>query len=144
MLQENIITSRSGRFVLPVKADIEQFKGLVRYFKLGATLFIEPLSSVNANNEIRELKSAEKIEIERILYELSADCAEYKHELSINYEMLISIDLIFAKAKLAIEMKAAPISLGGSNIRLREARHPLIDYNKVVPINLSFDETSTL
>lgn len=142
MLQENIITSRSGRFVLPVKAEYKNsFKGLVHDISSsGATLFIEPLSSVNANNEIRELKSAEKIEIERILYELSADCAEYKHELSINYEMLISIDLIFAKAKLAIEMKAAPISLGGSDIRLREARHPLIDYNKVVPINLSFDD----
>lgn len=142
MLQENIITNRSGRFVLPVKAEYKNsFKGLVHDISSsGATLFIEPMSSVNANNEIRELMSAEKIEIERILYELSADCAEYMHEISVNYEMLVLIDLIFAKAKLAIDMKAAPIFLGGSEIRLREARHPLIEYEKVVPISLSFDD----
>lgn len=144
MLQENIITSRSGRFVLPIKAEYRNsFKGLVHDISSsGATLFIEPMSSVNANNEIRELLSAEKAEIERILYELSADCAGYSAELAVNYEMLTSIDLIFAKAKLALEMKAEPVSLSGQEIRLKEARHPLIARDKVVPINLCFDENT--
>ena len=97
---------RSDRFVVPVKAECKgAVQGLVHDISAsGATLFIEPMAVVKANNELRELAAKEKTEIERILAELSADCAEYADDISSNYNLLTQLDLIFAKAKLSYKL----------------------------------------
>ena len=138
-LREPIITIRQGRYVVPVKSECKNdVPGLVHDVSAtGSTYFVEPMSAVNANNELRELELKEKKEIERILSELSAEVAAYRETISDNYRILIQLDVIFAKAKLAYRMKAwAPDMNDKSVVQLRNARHPLIDPQKVVPISM--------
>lgn len=137
-LQESIITMRSGRYVVPVKAEYKNaIPGLVHdVSSTGATLFVEPMATVNANNEIRELASKEKLEIERILAELSSDCAEHASDISSDYGILIELDFIFAKAKLSYKLNCTEAGSDDGLIVLRKARHPLISKDKVVPIDV--------
>ena len=137
-LQEPIITMRSDRYVVPVKAEHKgAVPGLVHDISSsGATLFIEPMSAVKANNELRELAAKEKTEIERILMELSADCAEHAEDISSDYGLLMALDLIFAKAKLSYKLDCTAPELTESGIVLRRARHPLLPRDTAVPIDL--------
>ena len=138
-LQDSIITIRQGRYVVPVKSEFRnEVPGLVHDVSAtGSTYFVEPMSAVNANNELRELELKEKKEIERILSELSAEAAAHRENLGDNFHILVRLDVIFAKAKLAYRMKAwAPIMNDQGRVELRNARHPLIDPQKVVPISL--------
>lgn len=138
-LREPIITIRQGRYVVPVKSECKNdVPGLVHDVSAtGSTYFIEPISAVNANNELRDLELKEKKEIERILSELSAQAASHRESITDNYQILIRLDVIFAKAKLAYRMNAwAPIMNDQGRVELRNARHPLIDPQKVVPISL--------
>lgn len=138
-LQESIITIRQGRYVVPVKSEFRnEVPGLVHDVSAtGSTYFVEPMSAVNANNELRELELREKKEIERILSQLSAEAANYRETLTDNFNILVRLDVIFAKAKLGYRMKAwAPIMNDEGRVELRNARHPLIDPQKVVPISL--------
>ena len=138
-LREPIITIRQGRYVVPVKSECKNdVPGLVHDVSAtGSTYFVEPMSAVNANNALRELELKEKKEIERILSELSAEASGYKEAINDDFHLLIRLDVIFAKAKLAFNMRAwAPIMNDTGRIELRNARHPLIDSKKVVPISL--------
>ena len=138
-LREPIITIRQGRYVVPVKAEHKNdVPGLVHDVSAtGSTYFVEPMSAVNANNALRELELKEKKEIERILAELSAEAAAHRDDINLNYAMLVQLDVIFAKAKLAYRMQAwAPVMNDQGRVELRKARHPLIDSKKVVPISL--------
>ena len=138
-LREPIITIRQGRYVVPIKSECRNdVPGLVHDVSAsGSTFFVEPMSAVNANNALRELELKEKKEIERILAELSADAAGYAEAINMDYAMLVQLDTIFAKAKLAYKMRAwAPIMNDKGKVELRNARHPLIDPNKVVPVSL--------
>ena len=138
-LQEAIVTLRDGRFVLPVRVEYRnEVKGLVHdTSSSGATLFIEPMAVVEANNEIRVLQTKEKAEIERILVQLSAECAEYADATCGSYDCLIDIDLYFSKARLADRMRASRPNLSANGvIELKKARHPLIDRDKVVPTDI--------
>ena len=138
-LREPIITIRQGRYVVPVKSECKNdVPGLVHDVSAtGSTYFVEPMSAVNANNALRELELKEKKEIERILAELSAEAAAYGENIRMDVEMLIKLDVIFAKAKLGYQMRAwAPIMNDQGRVELRNARHPLIDPKKVVPISL--------
>ena len=138
-LREPIITIRQGRYVVPVKSECKNdVPGLVHDVSAtGSTYFIEPMSAVNANNLLRELDLKEKKEIERILAELSAEVAGFKESIDENFRLLLRLDVIFAKARLAYQMKAwAPIINDTGKITLRNARHPLIDPAKVVPISV--------
>ncbi|MBR6430541.1 MAG: endonuclease MutS2 [Oscillospiraceae bacterium] len=147
-LQEPIITMRNNRYVVPVKADHKsEIPGLVHDVSAsGATLFVEPVSAVQANNEIRELEAQEKKEIERILMELSAEVAQHGEDIITDYQTLLELDVIFAKAKLSYRMKAgAPAINGEGRIMLRRARHPLLDPKKAVPIDVRLgDDFDTL
>lgn len=139
-LQENIVTMRDGRYVVPVKAEYKSMvSGLVHDTSAsGATLFIEPMSVVEANNDIRVLKAKEKAEIERILQELSAECGAQAGLISSDFETLITLNIYFAKARLAERMNAVMPQITDSGmIRLNKARHPLIAKEKVVPVSLS-------
>lgn len=138
-LREPIITIRQGRYVVPVKSECKNdVPGLVHDVSAtGSTYFIEPMSAVNANNALKELELQEKKEIERILAELSADAADHSEEIRQNYHVLVKLDVVFAKAKLAYRMNAwSPIMNDTGKIDLRKARHPLIDSKKVVPISV--------
>ena len=138
-LREPIITIRQGRYVVPVKAEHKNdVPGLVHDVSAtGSTYFVEPMSAVNANNALRELELKEKKEIERILAELSAEAAGHRDDINLNYTMLVQLDVIFAKAKLAYQMQAwAPDMNDQGRVELKKARHPLIDSKKVVPISL--------
>ncbi|MBE6934653.1 MAG: endonuclease MutS2 [Ruminococcaceae bacterium] len=138
-LREPIITIRQGRYVVPVKAECKNdVPGLVHDVSAtGSTYFVEPMSAVNANNALRELELKEKKEIERILAELSSESAAHRSDINLNYSMLVQLDVIFAKAKLAYRMQAwAPEMNDKGVVQLRKARHPLIDSHKVVPISL--------
>ena len=140
ILQEPIVTIRSERFVVPVKAECKsQLPGLVHdVSSSGSTFFIEPMSAVNGNNELRELFVAERKEIERILAELSAEAAARQESINLNYEMLVTLDCIFARAKLSFAMHGIePVIRTDGKLELKCARHPLIDAKKVVPISLS-------
>lgn len=138
-LREPIITIRSDRFVVPVKSEFKSsVPGLVHdVSSSGSTFFIEPMQAVNANNALRELFAKERKEIERILAELSAEAAAYKEHIDHNYEILVELDCIFARAKLSFQMNAIEpqIRLDGK-LDLKKARHPLIDKHKVVPISV--------
>ena len=139
-LQECIITQRDGRFVVPVKSEHKaQIKGIVHdTSSSGSTIFIEPISVVEANNDIRLLKAKEAEEIERILAELSSDCADFAETIINSFKILVKLDLIFAKAKLAYKMAAVlPKTNDNGYINLIKARHPLIAPDKVVPIDIS-------
>lgn len=138
-LREPIITIRQGRYVVPVKSECKNdVPGLVHDVSAtGSTYFVEPMSAVNANNALRELELKEKKEIERILAELSAEAAGYRESIVLNYQMLVQLDVIFAKAKLAYRMNAwAPLMNDKGRVELRKARHPLIDAKTVVPITV--------
>lgn len=138
-LQENIITQRNGRYVVPVKSEHRnEVAGLVHdTSSSGATVFIEPMAVVEANNEIRVLQTKEREEIERILSELSASAGEFSQSIKNSYECAVELNLIFAKAQYAYKLKAAPPILNNKGIiNLRAARHPLIDPKKVVPVDI--------
>ena len=138
-LREPIITIRQGRYVVPVKSECKNdVPGLVHDVSAtGSTYFVQPMSAVNANNALRELELEERKEIERILAELSAEAAAHSDTIRENFQLLVRLDIIFAKARLAFKMKAwAPVMNDMGRIDLRNARHPLIDPNKVVPISL--------
>ncbi len=139
-LQENIVTIRNGRFVVPVKAECKNdIKGLVHDASAtGATLFIEPLAVVEANNEIRELEAKEKHEIERILYDLSSEVAAISDKIRYNGENIDELAFVFACAELSFRMNATQPKLSSDNRRteLRHARHPLIPKERVVPVNI--------
>lgn len=138
-LRDPIITIRQGRYVVPVKAECKNdVPGLVHDVSAtGSTYFVEPMSAVNANNALRELEIKEKKEIERILAELSAEAAAHREGIDLNFRMLVQLDVIFAKAKLAYRMRAwAPIMNDQGRVDLRKARHPLIDSKTVVPISV--------
>ncbi len=142
-LQEPIITMRSDRYVVPVRADHKgAVPGLVHDISAtGQTLFVEPMAAVKANNELRELAAKEKLEIERILAELSADCAEHRQDIDSDFEMLTRLDLIFAKAKLSYKLDCQPAAMEDKGILLRRARHPLLDQAKAVPIDVELGES---
>lgn len=138
-LREPIITIRQGRYVVPVKSECRNdVPGLVHDVSAtGSTYFIEPMSAVNANNALRDLELKEKKEIERILAELSAEAAAHREDITSNFEILVTLDVIFAKARLAYQMKAwAPEMNNEGVVELRNARHPLIDPQKVVPVSM--------
>ena len=143
-LQDNIITMRSGRFVIPVKAECRgNVPGLVHDTSgSGQTVFVEPMAVVEANNEIKVLESKEQDEIARILYMLTAEVAENANQIIRSYEAAVELNVIFAKAELAYKMKATlPVMNNSGIIELKKARHPLIDPEKVVPsdVNLGID-----
>ncbi|MBE6970025.1 MAG: endonuclease MutS2 [Ruminococcaceae bacterium] len=138
MLQDPIITTRSDRYVVPVKAEYKgSVPGLVHdVSSSGATLFVEPMAAVKANNEIRELKAREKAEIERILAELSAECAAHREEIDADFHVLLALDGIFARARLSDKLDCCAPELSERCIRLRRARHPLLDQKTAVPIDV--------
>ena len=139
-LQDAIITQRDGRFVVPLKAEHKgEISGIIHdTSSSGSTLFIEPMSVVEVNNEIRVLKSKEADEINRILSELSATCAEFSDSIKQSYNSLIELDLVFAKAKLAYKTGAILPKINDKGfIYLKRARHPLINQKAVVPITVT-------
>ena len=139
VLQDNIITQRDGRFVVPVKADQKgNLPGLVHdVSSTGATVFVEPMGVVQANNEYAELQAREQAEIDRILAELSADAAAHRGDIQWDHDALVQLDLIFARAELGDQMDAIrPQVRRDGVIRLRKARHPLLDKKSAVPIDI--------
>jgi len=141
-LQEAIITMRSDRYVVPVKSEHKNdIPGLVHdVSSSGGTFFIEPMGVVKANNELRELQAKEEKEIERILAELSAECAAYQEDIEQDYDLLVILDVIFARAKLAYRMKALPPRIVEQGMFLRQARHPLLEPDKAVANDLMLGE----
>ncbi len=139
-LQEAIITVRDGRFVVPVKTENKSdVPGLIHATSgSGSTIFVEPISVVEANNDIQILMGEEKDEINRIISELSSLCAEFKEQFLSNLNAIKQLDLYFSKANLGAKMNATmPEITDSGEIVLKKARHPLIDKNKVVPIDFS-------
>ena len=139
ILQDNIITIRNGRYVIPVKAECKnELKGLIHdTSSSGATIFVEPMAVVDANNELRMLHSKEEYEIERILYAFSSDISAASESLRLNYLNLTELAFLFTCAELSLRMGAVePRISGGQTVELRRARHPLIDPKKVVPTNI--------
>ncbi|MFY9378925.1 MAG: endonuclease MutS2 [Acutalibacteraceae bacterium] len=142
-LQESIITMRNGRFVVPVKYEHRaQVPGLVHdTSSSGSTVFIEPMSVVEANNEIKVLISKERDEIERILCEISVEAGSFADTIKSSYECAVELNLIFAKAQLGYAMKASiPVLNDKGIIDIKSARHPLIDPKSVVPIDIRLGE----
>ncbi|MGI5952796.1 endonuclease MutS2 [Dysosmobacter sp.] len=143
VLQEAIITQRDGRFVVPVKAEHKgDLPGLVHDISsTGATLFVEPMGVVQANNEYIELEAKEQKEIERILAELSAEAAAHREDIQWDYDALVHLDLIFARGQLSYKMDAVrPEVRRDGAIRLRKARHPLLDAKTAVPIDIELGD----
>ena len=142
-LQDQIVTIRSDRYVLPVKAEYRgEIAGIVHDTSAsGSTVFIEPMSIVNANNEIRDLLNREQVEIDRILSELSGEVAQRENIILNNYRITARLDFIFCKAKLANLMNASePILNENGIINFKKARHPLIDRDKVVANDIFLGE----
>lgn len=142
-LQENIVTMRGGRYVVPVKAEYRgEIKGLLHDTSAsGATLFIEPVGVVEANNALRELESREKFEIERILAELSACVAAISPELRRNFANISHLAFVFGCAELSFRMDASePVISDDRKLSLVRARHPLLDRAKTVPVTISLGE----
>lgn len=138
-LQDPIVTIRGGRFVVPVKSEHRgEVPGLIHdTSSSGATVFVEPMAVVEANNELRVLLSKEQTEIERILAALSAEAGSFAVSIIEDYKILVELNFIFAKARLAYKMKASvPVLTDDRHILLRKARHPLLDQNKAVPIDV--------
>lgn len=138
-LRDPIITLRGDRYVVPVKSEYKsEIPGLVHdVSSSGGTFFIEPMSAVNANNALRELLIKERKEIERILAELSAEAASFRESITASYEMLVTLDVIFAKARLSLRMDGMePEIRTNATVELNRARHPLIDRKRVVPITV--------
>ncbi len=143
-LQESIVTQRGGRYVVPVKAEFRgEVPGLVHdTSSSGATVFVEPMSVVEANNEIRVLRSDEQEEIARILLELSGEAGSFADSIIESYHYAVQLDLIFAKAQVAYRMKAVVPQVGeDGKIVLHSARHPLIAKEKVVPTDITLGDT---
>ena len=139
-LQEQIITVRGDRSVVPVKAEFRgEVKGIVHDTSAtGATLFIEPVEAVEANNEIRELRIREKEEIEKVLMAFSQKIADISKLLDMTYETILELDLIFARAKFSLRYDAyRPVLNDMGYIDLEKARHPLLDEKKVVPTDIT-------
>jgi len=141
-LQESIITIRSDRYVVPVKSEYKnEIPGLVHDVSAtGATFFIEPMGVVKANNELRELQTKEKKEIERILAEMSAEAAAHKEDILQDYHLLVMLDCIFARARLSVQMEATQPRLSEKGMHLVKARHPLLDKKKAVANDLMLGE----
>jgi DNA mismatch repair protein MutS2 len=145
-LQDSLITMRDGRFVVPVKAEYRgEIEGLVHDTSAsGSTYFIEPMGVVEANNEIRVLQAKEKDEIERILADFSARCAECGEDIQLLFGRLMDLNVLFAKSRLASKMNAVcPRVTEDGKIELKRARHPLIDPKKVVPIDVHLGDEFT-
>ena len=143
VLQEALITQRDGRFVVPVKAECKgSMPGLVHDISSsGATLFVEPMGVVQANNELKELEAREKKEIDRILRQLSAACAGSMENILWDYDILVHLDVIFARAQLSYQLNASrPEVRRRGGVTLRRARHPLLDQAKAVPITVELGE----
>lgn len=139
-LQESLVTQRGGRYVVPVKAEFRgEVPGLVHDTSAsGVTVFIEPMSVVELNNEIRVLRSDEQEEISRILLELSGEAGSFADSIIESYHYAVELDLIFAKAQVAYKMKAVVPQVGeDGKIVLHSARHPLIAKEKVVPTDIT-------
>lgn len=139
-LQDNLITMRNGRYCLPVKAEYRsQIQGMIHdQSSSGSTLFIEPMAVVKLNNDLRELAAKEKEEIEKILADLSNQCAEFQEELSTNITVMSHLDFVFAKANLSRNYNGTePVFNENGYINIRKGRHPLLDKKKVVPIDIS-------
>ncbi len=139
ILQDNLVTMRNGRYVIPVRSECKnEMKGLIHdTSSSGATIFVEPMAVVEANNELRVLQSKEEHEIERILFALSAEVSAASESLRLNYLNITDLAFCFACAELSGRMNACePTIAGDRSLDLRRARHPLIDKKKVVPINL--------
>ena len=139
VLQEALITQRDGRFVVPVKAECKgSLPGLVHdVSSSGATLFVEPMGVVQANNEMKELEAKEDKEIDRILRILSGECAAQRETILYNYDVLVQLDAIFARAQLSYAMDAwRPMVRKRGGIDLKRARHPLLDQAKAVPVTV--------
>ena len=146
-LQDAIITMRGDRYCIPVKAEYRsQVSGLIHdQSATGSTLFIEPMSVVKLNNDLKELYGKEQEEIQVILARLSADVAEYIDSIRTDYKVMTELDFIFAKGNLAINMNASkPIFNTEGRIHIREGRHPLLDKKKVVPITVTLGDTFDL
>jgi len=142
-LQENIVTIRNGRYVIPVKTEHKnEIKGLVHdTSSSGATLFIEPLAVVEINNEIKILERNEKDEIERILSELSSNCADYADEINLNYDNITDLAVIFAKSEYSFKIEGvSPKIVNKKSVFFAEARHPLLDKRSVVPVNIGIGD----
>ena len=145
-LQDSVVTFRGGRFVVPVKSEYRsEVPGMVHDTSAtGATLFIEPASVVNLNNDIKVLEGKERDEIERILMELSVETAAFAEHMRSSFKNALELDLIFAKAQLAFKMRASmPIVNDNGWIDIDKARHPLIEKNRVVPIHISLGKEFT-
>ena len=143
-MQETIITQRDGRFVVPVKAEHKgDLPGLVHDISsTGATLFVEPMGVVQANNEYIELQAKEQKEIDRILAEFSAEAAAHREDIQWDYDTLVHLDLIFARGQLSYKMNAVrPEVRRDGAIHLRKARHPLLDPKTAVPIDIELGDT---
>ena len=143
-LQESLVTQRGGRYVVPVKAEFRgEVPGLVHDTSAsGATVFIEPMSVVELNNEIRVLRSDEQEEISRILLELSGEAGSFADSIIESYQYAVQLDLIFAKAQVAYKMKAVVPDVGeDGRVVLHSARHPLIAKEKVVPTEITLGDT---
>ncbi|MCI9402433.1 MAG: endonuclease MutS2 [Oscillospiraceae bacterium] len=137
-LQENIITQRNGRYVVPVKSEHKNdVPGLVHDLSAsGGTFFIEPMGVVKANNELRELEAREQKEIERILAQLSAGCAVHKEDITQDYDFIIMLDVIFARAGLSLRMRGMAPKIVEKGLRFESARHPLLDRDTAVKNDL--------
>ena len=145
-LQDSVITFRGGRFVVPVKSEYRsEVPGMVHdTSSTGATLFIEPASVVNLNNDIKVLEGKERDEIERILMELSAETAAFASHMRTSFKNALELDVIFAKAQLAFKMRASmPLVNDSGVIDIHKARHPLIEKEKVVPIDVKLGKEFT-
>lgn len=146
-LQDPIITMRGDRYCIPVKAEYRsQVSGMIHdQSSTGSTLFIEPMAVVKLNNDLKELYGKEQEEIQVILARLSADAAEYISDIQTDYTVLRTLDFIFAKGLLAIDMNASlPLFNTEGRIHIREGRHPLLDKRSVVPITLTLGDTFDL
>lgn len=142
-LRDSIVTMRNGRYVLPVKSENKnEIKGLIHDTSgTGATLFIEPMGVVEANNELRTLMGAEQAEIERILTEFSSEISDFGMQLEKNYRNITEIAFYFACSELSYKMNAVEPAINSKKyVSLERARHPLLDKTKVVPINISLGE----
>lgn len=147
-IQENVVTIRNNRFVIPVKEEYRsQIKGLIHdVSNAGSTVFIEPISVFEMNNELNSLKKEEELEIERILQELTELFYPYVKELKLDVDIIGRLDFIFAKAKFSKSIQATiPLINSKKEIHLKNARHPFISKDKVVPISLNLgDDFSVL
>ena len=142
-LQDSVITMRNGRYCIPVKAEYRgQVAGMIHdQSSSGSTLFVEPMIIIRLNNDLRELELKEQKEIEAVLASLSEDAARCMDEIRIDYDILVQLDFIFARGSLALDMNATlPVFNEEKRIRLRQARHPLIDKGRVVPIDIRLGE----